>query len=116
MLLVALAPSQDLGRVTKLLRDTITIYDANGNPRGREPKWDLPRDGAPIVGRDTAGHVGIRRGNEIVYLRNSEILTAGVPDPCAPLSQGARPAGKVSAASEGVGSGMGSSSTPCVRQ
>jgi hypothetical protein len=119
VMLLALAapvPGQDQGHVTKLLRDTIAIYDKDGNPLGREPKWNLPKGGAPIVARNAAGQVGIRRGDQVVFLRNSEIVTSGVPDPCATMGQGARGAKSHSAASEGIGSGMSDSSTPCVRR
>ena len=106
--------AQGQGKITSFLRPTVGLYDSAGNLIRRAPKAELPKE-ADVVGRNSVGQLGISLNGQTVYVRNSEVQVKGLPDPCASVSQTARPAGQAVAGSEGIGSGMSSKSAPCVR-
>jgi hypothetical protein len=106
--------AQGQGQITGFLRPTIGIYDKDGNLLRRVAKTELPAKPA-VVHRNKIGQLGISLNGQTVYVRNSEVQVKGLPDPCATVSQTARPAGQAVAGSEGIGSGMSNKSSPCVR-
>lgn len=103
------------GKVTKLLRANIGVYDEAGTLIERLPKEKAPQPPLRVKFRNDMGHLGVEWQGKIVYLRSSEVLTEGVPDPCAKPAAANRPAGSHVAASEGIAAGVGSSSAPCAR-
>jgi hypothetical protein len=115
MLLAMLGPAESQGKVTKLLRANIGHYDDQGVLIRRVPKDSAPKLPLAVVARAPSGELGVRWGGEVVYLRNSEVIAEGLQDICVNTAKGGRAGGTAVAASEGMGSGMGGRSSPCVR-
>ena len=114
LLLAMMAPPASEGRVTSLLRENIGLYDSAGTLIRKVPRQSAPKLPLEIVARSPTGQLGVRWEGQVVYLRNSEVIAKGLPDECVNAAVG-RSDGRAIAASEGIGSGMGSRSTPCVR-
>lgn len=118
LVLPLLVAADKMPVVKKLLRPMITLYDEQGVSRGREPQWPLPPGGAPIVGHNANGQVGIWRvanGNrELVYLRNSEIETENEQGPCLATTSAGQDPNRHVAASSGVHSGVSGSNAACI--
>lgn len=116
LLILAMAAQQPpaQGKVTSLLRENIGLYDSSGTLIRKVPRDSAPKLPLPVVARSPNGQLGVRWEGQVVFLRNSEVIAKGVPDECANSAVG-RSDGRAIAASEGIGSGMGDRSTPCVR-
>jgi hypothetical protein len=114
LLLAMMAPPASQGRVTSLLRENIGLYDSSGALLRKVPRQSAPKLPLEIVARSPTGQIGVRWEGQVVFLRNSEVIAKGVPDECANSATG-RTDGRSITASEGIGSGMGDRSTPCVR-
>jgi hypothetical protein len=114
LILAMMAPPASQGKVTSLLRDNIGLYDSSGALIRKVPKQSAPKLPLDVVARSPTGQLGVNWEGQVVYLRNSEVIAKGLPDECANSAPG-RNGGRAIAASEGIGSGMGNRSTPCVR-
>ena len=115
ILLAAMGATPSHGQVTKLLRANIGIYDEAGNLVERLPKEKAPRPPLRVKYRNDMGHLGVEWQGKVIYLRSSEVLTEGVPDPCHKPASTNRPAGSHIAAPEGIAAGVGGSSASCPR-
>jgi hypothetical protein len=115
LLLAMMGPAEAQPRVTKLLRETIGLYDESGALIRRVPRDQAPKLPLPVVSRNATGQLGVRWDGGLVYLRNSEVIAQGLLDECRNPAGAGRGPGSAVAASEGIGSGMGGTSSPCVR-
>ncbi len=113
-LLAATVAQADLGKVKQIMREQVSIYDADGNFVEKRTAWKIPASGVSIQQVNGKGQLGIADGSgQIVYVRSSEVV-ADRPDPCVSTDNSTRSGMKV-AAGEGVGSGMSGAAARCVR-
>ena len=85
------------GTVTKVLRPTVHVFDAHGQPAGTLDARRL-KVPAPIVAMGMGGSVGIKHGGKVVFLRGLDVQTAGVNATCKPVQTAARASGSSYAA------------------
>jgi hypothetical protein len=102
-------------RVTQLLRDHISLYDASGQLIRKAPKNEVTTPLPVLHVNQATGQPAVTWKGATVYLRNSEILTENLAGPCAEVGSAARPSSRAIAASEGVGAGLGTTGQRCVQ-
>jgi hypothetical protein len=85
------------GTVTKILRPTIHVFDASGQPAGTLDASAV-KVPAPIVAMGMGGSVGISHDGKVVFLRGLDVQTTGVTAACKPVQSTARTSGSSYAA------------------
>jgi hypothetical protein len=95
--LPATALAAPTGTVTKILRPTVHVFDAHGQPAGTLDASSV-KVPAPIVAMGTGGSVGINQGGKVVFLRGLDVQTTGVTAACKPVQTAARAQGSSYAA------------------
>lgn len=97
--LAIIAPATALagGTVTKILRPTVHVFDASGQPAGTLDASSV-KVPAPIVAMGMGGSVGISHDGKVVFLRGLDVQTTGVTATCKPVQSAARASGSSYAA------------------
>jgi hypothetical protein len=85
------------GTLTKILRPTVHVFDANGQPAGTLDASSV-KVPAPIVAMGMGGSVGISHDGKVVFLRGLDVQTTGVTATCKPVQSAARASGSSYAA------------------
>jgi hypothetical protein len=93
----------DLGKVIKVLRPTVRVFDAEGQPAGTLNAGDL-KTPAQIVGVGKGQSIGVKVAGKVIYLRGLDVQTEGFRASCQPVESSARTAGTSYA---GTNMGMG---------
>lgn len=101
--------------MTQLLRDHISLYDASGTLIRKAPKGEVKTPLPVLHVNQATGQPAVIWKGATVYLRNSEILTENLAGACAEVGNAARPSSRAITASEGVGSGLGTTGQRCVQ-
>jgi hypothetical protein len=97
VLAIVLPAAALAGTVTAILRPTVHVFDAHGQPAGtlNASAVKVP---APIVAMGMGGSVGIEQGGKVVFLRGLDVQTTGVNATCKPVQTAARASGSSYAA------------------
>ena len=85
------------GKVTKILRPQVHVFDAKGQPQGTLNASDV-KVPAAIVAMGMGGSVGINQGGKVVFLRGLDVQTEGVSAACKPVQTASRASGSSYAA------------------
>jgi hypothetical protein len=85
------------GVVEKILRPTVHVFDAHGQPAGTLDASSV-KVPAPIVAMGMGGSVGINHNGAVVFLRGLDVQTTGVTATCKPVQSAARASGSSYAA------------------
>lgn len=83
--------------VTKILRPTVHVFDAHGQPAGTLDASSV-KTPTPIVAMGMGGSVGINHNGAVVFLRGLDVQTTGVTASCKPVQSAARASGSSYAA------------------
>ncbi len=97
VLAIVLPAAALAGTVTKILRPTVHVFDAHGQPAGTLDASAV-KVPAPIVAMGMGGSVGIKQGGKVVFLRGLDVQTTGVNATCKPVQTAARASGSSYAA------------------
>lgn len=116
VLFMLLAMGGDDLKIVEFQRDPIGVYDANGTLRYRKARKELPKPPLDASAAETGDLYSIRRGDEVLYFRSSDVVVSGKRPNCVnPVRAAQKPSETVAAASIGVSSNMGNVSAPCLR-
>jgi hypothetical protein len=83
--------------VMKILRPTVHVFDAHGQPTGTLDASSV-KVPAAIVAMGMGGSVGINHNGTVVFLRGLDVQTTGVTATCKPVQSAARTSGSSYAA------------------
>jgi hypothetical protein len=97
VLAIVLPAAAMAGTVIKILRPTVHVFDAHGQPAGTLDASAV-KVPAPIVAMGMGGSVGISEGGKVVFLRGLDVETTGVNATCKPVQTAARASGSSYAA------------------
>jgi hypothetical protein len=100
------ALAADYGRIVRVLRPTVRVFDAKGQPAGTVNASDI-KTPAPIVGLGVGGSFGVNVHGKVVYLRGLDVQTDGVRANCKPVESASRNSGTSYAATN---AGLGGAS------
>jgi hypothetical protein len=89
--------AQPTGTVMKILRPTVHVFDAHGQPAGTLDASSV-KVPTPIVAMGMGGSVGINHNGAVVFLRGLDVQTTGVTASCKPVQSAARASGSSYAA------------------